>query len=286
MILILLAEARICTRGFLSTVNDCTGCGFREDNGNVFTRIIPDMNFTCNGTVTYWRAAGGFETGGNRNSVLSIWRERSNEPGTYDRIGRIKLGRCGGERQAQLVMGMNNVYECTLPQSEWVTYQHGDIVGIELFTASDVRFRLYFNSIGGSRNYIFTGKSSHPNNVELNNHEDTETQDLPQISLTKQPPSTSRMDGDSNSGGGGDTGSQTGTIAGVVICIIVAILLASVIIFLLVFVLRRRKGLKKFTPPVTQSNRATTNPVYDGKQTSHWQEELYVLVQETDKLHP
>ena len=92
--------------GFPSTVLQCsTGdCGTREQdtNGGFTTVIIPDMNFTCSGTVTGWRAAGEFRDAGNadRNSVLIVLREKSSETGTYERIKPIELGRCGGENRA------------------------------------------------------------------------------------------------------------------------------------------------------------------------------------------
>ena len=173
--------------GFLSTVSQCTaGCTREQQGGQISegtTHIIPDMSFTCNGTVTYWRAAGEFRTNGNAkiNSVLSIWR--SNEPGTYDRIERVELGICGTGDQAPLVMGMTNVYECTLLQTERVSVQPGDIVGIELPLRNDAKFRLHFDNTNGAgpANYVF------------NNHNTPQTldsftrRDQPQISLTVEP---------------------------------------------------------------------------------------------------
>ena len=133
-----------CTVGFPSTVSQCaSGC---DDGPNqAVTLIIPDMNFTCAGTVAYWRAAGVFTTTGNRNTdaVLSIWRETSDNSGTYVRMGGIQLGTCGNGIRAPLVTGMSNIYECTLPQSERVSVEAGDIIGIEIAENGDYRFRLY-----------------------------------------------------------------------------------------------------------------------------------------------
>ena len=157
----------MCTMGFLAAVSDCS-CDTKEIGNTFTTRIIPEMSFTCSGTVTHWRAAGEFRLGEstNRNSILSIWRERSSEPGTYDRVDGIKLGICGSGVQAMLVMGTSNVYECTLPQSERVSVQPGDIVGIELSRQIEARFRLYFDSSVGPTNYIFNQQS--PQTVILN----------------------------------------------------------------------------------------------------------------------
>ena len=171
--------------GFPSTVPQCTldDCRTREADGSMaITRIIPDMNFTCSGTVTGWRAAGEIRTAGSAeiNSVLSIWRERSNEPGTYDRTDGIELGRCGSEDPAPSVMGMSNVYECSLPQSETVSVQPGDVVGVELPGRTRVRFRLYFDNSGRSTNYIF---SQSLQTFNLDQNDGTELAQ-PQISLT------------------------------------------------------------------------------------------------------
>ena len=146
------------------------------------------MNFTCNGTITHWRAAGRFR---NRmddtiNPVLSIWRERSSELGTYDRVDTgIELGRCGDEEQAPSVIGMSNVYECNLTQSERVTVQPGDVIGIELPTRRDTRFRLNFDdNNGGPINYEFRGHDVDNVSSFTLSHSSFTSQDQPQISLT------------------------------------------------------------------------------------------------------
>ena len=174
--------------GFPDTASLCTrsgaSCGTREvgPSSTARTRIIPEMTFTCHGTVTHWRAAGEFRDTGmtTTNSVLSIWRERSSELDTYDRVGEIELGICGSEDPAPSVMGMSNVYECTLPQSERVSVQPGDIVGIELSAANRAKFRLHFDNSGsGPANYEF---NSHGHMFSLTGS--TIIQDQPQISLT------------------------------------------------------------------------------------------------------
>ena len=154
-----------------------------ELNGNrVSTIIVPEMSFTCSGTVTHWRAAGVFRTGGNAdtNSVLSIWRERSNEAGKYDRIGRIELGICGSENPAPSVSG---VYECALA-TNMVLVQSGDIIGIELPSANSVKFQLHFyDTNSGPANYVF---DSHNSPLSLS---EATQRGQPQILLTVMPDS-------------------------------------------------------------------------------------------------
>ena len=170
----------MCSQGFLAAVADCSNCVTKE-GGSFTTRIIPDLSFTCSGIVTHWRAAGEIETRANArtNSVLSIWREREDsEPGTYDRVGGIELGICGSEDPAPLVMGMS---KCTLSQSERLSVQPGDIVGIELPRFNRPKFRLHFDSSGGPTNYIFNEEPLQT--VNVNQNDGTESAQ-PQISLT------------------------------------------------------------------------------------------------------
>ena len=173
-------NASLCTSG--------TTCGPREEGGNrIRTRIIPEISFTCFGTVTGWRAVGMIRVTGNRqtNSVLSIWKERSNGSGTYDRVSGIKLGICGDEDPAPLVM--SNIYECILPQT--VLVQPGYIVGIELPQENDSKFGLYFNSQGGQTNYVFDGRGT---TFSLSQAISSEL-DQPQISLTIVPDITTTV---------------------------------------------------------------------------------------------
>ena len=179
--------------GFPSTVPQCStdGCGTREvgtgkQSDRLRTRIIPEMSFTCSGTVTHWRAAGVFRHSddGNAiiNSALSIWRERSGQSGTYDRMNmEIQLGSCGGE---DLEVSMSNVYECALGPSEMVSVQSGDIIGIELPASNRAKFRLHFYATNsGPTNYVFHSQGS---SFSLSEAISTQ-QDQPQISLTVVP---------------------------------------------------------------------------------------------------
>ena len=202
-------DAQMCTMGFPTTVPDCTAdnCVIKGSD-TLTTLVIPEMSFTCLGTVTGWRVAGEIH-GGDKNSFLIIWRERSNEPGTYDRVNRTELGICG---DGSSVTGISNVYECTLPQDERVSVQPGDIVGMQLPEVNNVRFQLYFNSNNGPTNYIFNHRSSPT--INLNNSPELD-QFGPQISLTvettsiTQIPMTELTDGSTISSGPSSIGAKS-----------------------------------------------------------------------------
>ena len=138
--------------------------------------------------MTGWRAAGEFRTEGNArtNSVLSIWRETSSGSGTYSRSGGTQLGICGSEDPAPSVAGMNNVYECTLPQNDRVSVQPGDVVGVELPAENRANFRLYFdNTNNGPTNYVFEGHGTTFSRSQAISSE--QASDQPQVFLTVVP---------------------------------------------------------------------------------------------------
>ena len=102
--------------GFPSTASLCTlhVCTNKELPSTIQTLVFPDLFFTCSGTVTHWSALG-VGPSANINTVLIIWRERSSEPSTYDRVDGIELGICASEDLASLATGMIYDYECTVP---------------------------------------------------------------------------------------------------------------------------------------------------------------------------
>ena len=157
----------------------CTSsCITGAEGSQTVTRIIPDLAFTCTGTVTKWKAAGMIDTSGSINAMLGIWRNGSV---TLTKINSIELGSCNG---MNLPATGNSIYECILPENETVSVQLGDIVGIEIATNQNYRFRLYFdNTNGGPTNYVFSGQVS---TVALDQASSTE-QHQPQITLIVEP---------------------------------------------------------------------------------------------------
>ena len=143
------------------------------------------MTFTCAGTITEWRAGAFLDTtsGHDDNTILGIWRERSTQPGAYDKVSIIDLGTCGSGVEAALVSGMTRVYQCTVPEGLWVSVQPGDVVGIEVAHSSKLRFGLLFdnsNRAVGPMSYVFNGR---PSTITLDQKVYTSPGDQPQISL-------------------------------------------------------------------------------------------------------
>ena len=165
-------------------MTSCSGGCYTGDDGAT-NRLYPEVKFTCNGTVTEWRAAARL-LGGSRNTILWTWRETRSGSQTYRRISSVELGVCGSGVDASPVSGMSGVYECTLPESSTVTVQPGDIIGTEVAASSDVRFGLlYDNSRGyGPRGYTFDAQVGTTVMLSPNNNRPNE---IPLISLTVDP---------------------------------------------------------------------------------------------------
>ena len=109
-------------------------------------RIIPAINFTCQGTVTKWIVAAKWNKKSNL-AELQIWRKAGAE-GTYTKS------------QATTITASeeNNtgIYEFDV---SGVTFQEGDILGV--FTPKDSRLRPYFSELYGPPNYYMdTGMDS------------------------------------------------------------------------------------------------------------------------------
>ena len=164
----------------------CSGGCYTGDSG-LTNRLYPEVKFTCNGMVMKWRAAAR-PLGGSRNTILWIWREISSGSQIYRKISSVELGVCGSGVDASPVVGMEGVYECTLPESSRVTVQPGDIIGTEVAASSEVGFGLlYDNSRGyGPLGYIFDGPidTTPTLSQKYNNNRPNE---IPLISLTVEP---------------------------------------------------------------------------------------------------
>ncbi len=116
--------------------------GNRVNDGNGQQRIIPDISFTCSGTLTRWTVAG--VGGGNANSPepeVQIWRETSSGSGVYTKMNGMLLPRITG--------GSSVIYafDATSPMD----VQRGDILG--LFEPTDSWLQLYYTDQYGPVNY-------------------------------------------------------------------------------------------------------------------------------------
>jgi hypothetical protein len=135
--------------------------GIDHDNFNTIT-LIPEMNFTCKGTIEKVMVAGkrqNFKGSNPMHMQLQIWRPDS-ENTTYRRGKSIALSPSVCEMIGKICDMINNdailLVECTLNTKDLVLVEPGDILGINI-PEHKVNFELY--SITESRltsyRYIF-----------------------------------------------------------------------------------------------------------------------------------
>ena len=119
------------------------------------TRIIPEMNFTCGGTIVGFTVAARQQRG-ERDPLIQVWRENRSQPGNY-----FKTGTGVAIDDALCVDGLtevsNRVFYCNLNETyHQVSVQAGDILGLELPPIADDDIILAFARVSrGPTNYVF-----------------------------------------------------------------------------------------------------------------------------------
>ena len=117
------------------------------------TRIIPEMNFACNGVIVGYTAALRGPPG-HQGPIIQVWRKNTTYYKTSVDI-TINNASCDGG----FTMIGSEVFHCSLNLTTTrVTVQPGDILGLELLGHN----RLAFARVSsGPTNYVFnTGKRS------------------------------------------------------------------------------------------------------------------------------
>ena len=164
-----------CTNGFPSTlvyeVFFPTGSS---------SRLIPEMNFTCNGSIVGYTAALGEQTG--EDAIIQIWRKTgTSQPESYNKTSAgiaIDAALCVGG----LTEVSSEVLHCSLNNiTTRVPVQPGDILGLQLPARrnNDPIILAFARVSSGPTNYVFTEQRlSSPAVLS-----DSVNWDLPQITL-------------------------------------------------------------------------------------------------------
>ena len=126
---------------------------------SIETRIIPEVEFNCCGTITGWRVAGRAGPG-TQFPTLQIWRRNNNTCGEYFRTGESIIM----ENSVPSPQVDCDVIEHTLNVRDRISVQPGDVIGIELPPLFDQAFQVLFEP-GGELNYIY--RQQLPDTVEL-----------------------------------------------------------------------------------------------------------------------
>ena len=172
-----------CTAGFPDQIVS----GVRQSINNSVTVLIPEMMFTCNGTVTGFIVAGS-QVRGEQDPIIQIWREdlsHSNQGVYYNTVAGIAINETVCENGLVVQEGeeaSRAVFHCDLTRSFQVTVQAGDILGLEIPPqADDDFFVLFTSSTKAPMNFVFDSQPLaspvSPSNVSSINYQ------LPQITL-------------------------------------------------------------------------------------------------------
>ena len=172
---------RCCTNGFPSRL--VYQVLFRTGPS---TRLIPEMNFTCNGSIVEYTAALRMDQNGVQDPIIQVWRKNTSQPDSesYYKISdgiAIDEDLCAGG----LTEISDEVFQCTLNETTSRvsgTVQPGDILGLELPGGNNDDSILGFARVSrGPTNYVFNrGGLSSP--AALSNRNSV-NQELPQITL-------------------------------------------------------------------------------------------------------
>ena len=140
------------------------------------TRLIPDMNFTCSGTIVRVTVAGmskkindGINQRNRSAMNLQIWRENTTKNGRYHKAEDISLPSVCKmnmlkKRVSRMCNGIGVYYECTLWMNMKISVESGDILGIKLPPRRNANFELYFTE-SLLTNYIF--ERALPSTIDL-----------------------------------------------------------------------------------------------------------------------
>lgn len=165
-----------CTNGFLS-MRDVKGQMIDGIDDFNSVRLIPDMNFTCSGTIEKVTVAGIRHKDNQTPVRLQIWRPENTltEDGIrYRRVKNIELSSsiCKMFKMTRMLRDINNntipVYECTLKKNMQILVEPGDILGIGLPPERKANFELYSVTESRLTNYVFErglGSTVLPNRV-------------------------------------------------------------------------------------------------------------------------
>jgi len=107
-------------------------------------RIIPHINFTCDGAITKWIVAGRWDDGGMHDWYpdLQIWRSAGTN--MFTKVGNTTLRVEGGSDSVSYYE-----YNVTTP----LNFQAGDVLGIFQPDRGRNRLRMYFLSVGPQNYY-------------------------------------------------------------------------------------------------------------------------------------
>ena len=155
-----------CTSGFPTPERlrniAAKGLGMIRNQAYFQVRLIPDMKFTCNGTITRIIVLGEKRPNGNERTKLIVWRE--NETGFFYKSDQeISLS----PDICSKFENYDKAFNCQLPVEMRVSVEPGDFLGIQQPRKNASNFELYSVPQPRLTNYIFTRLNLLPHTIDL-----------------------------------------------------------------------------------------------------------------------
>lgn len=152
----------------------------RGQNTTIETRLIPNMGFTCNGTIVGFTMTGT-NGAGVHDPKIQVWRENKAQCGSYQKMdSEIVIHESSCSNITQLaVQKQVRIFHCALKPELQASVLYGDILGIELPPTSDSDFDLFFTDEGPT-NYVFLQQVSSEIDIIQGSHI---VKEQPQIQL-------------------------------------------------------------------------------------------------------
>ncbi len=120
--------------------------GSLRSNRNSQQRIIPDITFTCSGTVSEWIVAAEWNGFDVNFPEMQVWRETATGSGVYTKIH--------GTTMSFNEENTIEIYNYTITP---IDVQPGDVLG--MFEPDNSKLELYYTDTYGPVNYYMsTGK--------------------------------------------------------------------------------------------------------------------------------
>ena len=157
----LLLDLQQCTNGFTEPTPHNASTRGHENFTTV--RLIPGMSFSCNGEIVRLKIAGQLRLDEQYSQYpkLHIWRNLSVQ--RYIRTDSevaLNSNVCSMETWVNVSDSIaSDVYQCSLEENAYVSFQRGDFIGLELPPQNNATFLLYFTEDGPTNTIYFQGNS-------------------------------------------------------------------------------------------------------------------------------
>jgi len=134
-----------CTSGFISMDSLSTLSVGSLRRRNQAQRIIPSLNFSCDGVINKWIVRAQWNSGGTAFPDLQLWRSSSGN-GVYTKVGNTTLSATS--------QNSSSLYELAVKPS--LPFQRGDVLGIFQPNGPLSHLRIYYRTGSGNpRNFVF-----------------------------------------------------------------------------------------------------------------------------------